>query len=172
MRYVYYLEPTFRETASRLLNAKLPIRLAQQALKISKQLREEGADFDVLRKKLLDQYAEKDEAGNMIETDHVNGVANGVKLVKETAPQFHAEFQELLNMEFKISNPFPIEVLYDFPSLELSGEELGFLIDFGFVVDTEAEAEAAASAPQPVVPEAEAEPAVVPDVVSEEKAHE
>lgn len=86
---------------SALSERKLPVRAAIQVAKAHRVLREEWEDVEKLREKMIEEYAERDENGEMVRGEEINGQAT-VKIRQDAREQFNKEWKELLNSEVEV----------------------------------------------------------------------
>jgi len=86
-----------REALNLFMQEKLPVKLAYKIKKIYKEVDEELKILEESKDKLLDNYAEKDENGDLKNED---GFFTIPKMYRE---HFEKELNELNNMKIKIS---------------------------------------------------------------------
>lgn len=86
---------------SALSERKLPVRAAIQVAKAHRVLREEWEDVEKLREKMIEEYAERDENGEKVRGEEINGQAT-VKIRQDAREQFNKEWKELLNSEVEV----------------------------------------------------------------------
>ncbi len=82
---------------NRLANSPLPIKIAYAFSKNIKAIKRELEELTELRQKLIDEYAERDEAGNVVMPSK-----DEIKLKDETKNEFNTKFKDFLNMEIEI----------------------------------------------------------------------
>lgn len=81
----------------RLANSPLPIKIAYAFSKNIKAIKRELDELNILRQKFIDEYAERDEKGEIVMNSPVE-----VKLKEETKKEFDEKFKEFLNMEVEL----------------------------------------------------------------------
>lgn len=86
---------------SALSERKLPVRAAIQVAKAHRVLREEWEDVEKLREKMIEEYAERDENGEKVRGEEINGQAT-VRIRPDVREQFNKEWKELLNSEVEV----------------------------------------------------------------------
>lgn len=86
---------------SALSERKLPVRAAIQVAKAHRVLREEWEDVEKLREKMIEEYAERDENGEKVRGEEINGQAT-VRIRQDVREQFNKEWKELLNSEVEV----------------------------------------------------------------------
>lgn len=103
---------------------QMPIKTTYKLSKLFDAINTESEFYTEQMKKIVDKYAEKDEAGAPVILED-NG---GVQLKKEHAAEAHSESAELLNLEVDLPDiKFDIEELGD---VSLTVEEFNYLLPF------------------------------------------
>lgn len=116
LKYETLNNPSFVAAFSRLVNAQLPPKIAYKIMRIHNCVTSEMKTIETLWRRLLDQYAEKDEKGNPLREER------GFKMKEESGPLYEKAFQELMSITCTI--PWDAIPLSDIASVELSAVEL------------------------------------------------
>lgn len=100
---------------TKMENKKVPVSLGLILLQNKKKLDPVVENISVKEREIVDLYAEKDEAGNVIYNDQ-----NQFKIPKDNISQFNKEIDELVNTE--------IEIVFDKVSMDILNrcDESGF----------------------------------------------
>ena len=86
---------TFREIS----NKSVPVKTAFRIARLIRELDKENATFDESRRKIVEKYAERDEAGGMKQTEDGN-----VILQQDKIAECNSEMIDLLNQCRKASH--------------------------------------------------------------------
>jgi|688.fasta_scaffold371448_1 hypothetical protein len=91
-----------------LLSKELPIKVSYSFSKLLKKIKSEGEIYFEQKDKLIDQYAEKNENNEIIQTQE-----NGMISIKITnMAEYNSKLEELGNIEFDVEfNPISIDDL-------------------------------------------------------------
>lgn len=111
---------SMQPTISNLLTQKLPFSLAYKFSKLATKIDENVEFYSKQLRNLINEYAEKDEEGN-IKYDNDN--ADSITVRAACIEEFQAKVNELQNIE--VSTDFPSFTFSDFEDkIELSTQEV------------------------------------------------
>lgn len=120
-----------KASCDKIKNIKMPIKTAYKLSKLQKAIEEELSFSQGEYKKIVDEYAERDETGNYKFLDEAKtNIQIKPNYIKE-AEQKTIELQEL-----EIELPKITFTLSEFENIELSPEDISGIIDF---IEEEAE---------------------------------
>lgn len=120
-----------KASCDKIKNIKMPIKTAYKLSKLQKAIEEELSFSQGEYKKIVDEYAERDETGNYKFLDEAKtNIQIKPNCIKE-AEQKTIELQEL-----EIELPKITFTLSEFEKIELSPEDISGIIDF---IEEEAE---------------------------------
>lgn len=120
-----------KASCDKIKNIKMPIKTAYKLSKLQKAIEEELSFSQGEYKKIVDEYAERDETGNYKFLDEAKtNIQIKPNCIKE-AEQKTIELQEL-----EIELPKITFALSEFENIELSPEDISGIIDF---IEEEAE---------------------------------
>lgn len=107
------------EVSSALTEEKLPMRVSYKIMKILTRLEEELNFYRNSLNKLIDEYALKDENGQLVYSE--NG--ENIKIQEDKIEDFNNEYIELNNMEIEISDDYLLS-LGELETLSISPKDL------------------------------------------------
>jgi hypothetical protein len=110
---------------SKLIDKKLPIKTSYKLNRLFNELEVESKFFNETLEKIIDEYGQKDEAGNFILTD--NG--QGVKIKEEKFSECKNKIDELNNVEIHLDYE-PVFSLDELDGLDLEMKYINLLIPF------------------------------------------
>lgn len=96
--------PNALASLNALSREKLPVKGALKVRKLNRTLTTAWSLVDEVRKKLLDEHAAKDEAGNNLAGDPAPDGQATTKLADDKKQAFYAAWQELLGEEVEIND--------------------------------------------------------------------
>lgn len=102
--------------AKGLMNEKLPPRGALKVRKIDRDLTTAWGDVEAVRQGLIDEYAERDDAGAVVNGEPIDGQTT-VKIAAEHREAFNAAWAELMGAEVPAPAVLSVE---DFGSAEIA----------------------------------------------------
>lgn len=86
------------ETIREISNKSVPVKTAFRIARLIRELDKENATFDESRRKIVEKYAERDEAGGMKQTEDGN-----VILQQDKIAECNGEMIDLLNTTIEIN---------------------------------------------------------------------
>jgi len=110
---------------NKLVDKKLPIKTSYKLNRLFNELEVESKFFNETLEKIIDEYGQKDEAGNFILTD--NG--QGVKIKEEKFSECKNKIDELSNVEIHLDYE-PVFSLDELDGLDLEMKYINLLIPF------------------------------------------
>lgn len=110
---------------NKLVDKKLPIKTSYKLNRLFNELEAESKFFNETLEKIIDEYGQKDEAGNFILTD--NG--QGVKIKEEKFSECKNKIDELNNVEIHLDYE-PVFSLDELDGLDLEMKYINLLIPF------------------------------------------
>lgn len=114
---------SFRSFYSKIKDRKFPLRTGYRLNCIAKAIDPHFSFYQEQLSAILNEYAEKDESGNIVRDE-----AGNFKVIPDKIAECNEKFNELLAFEFEI-DAAPINIS-EIESLELSMDEIQGIISF------------------------------------------
>lgn len=107
----------------KLKNIKMPVKTAYRISKLQEAMKKEIEFYQEQYKKIVEEYAEKDEQGNYKVLNE-----NNIKIQPDKIDEAASAINELQQLEAEL--PDISFSLADFDSIEITPEEMSGLVDF------------------------------------------
>lgn len=120
-----------KASCDKIKNIKMPIKTAYKLSKLQKAIEEELSFSQGEYKKIVDEYAERDETGNYKFLDEAK---TNIQIKSNCFKEAEQKMNELQNLEIEL--PKITFALSEFENIELSPEDISGIIDF---IEEEAE---------------------------------
>ena len=121
MRIANIVDDRFESIIEKLMNQKLPLKVAYKLRGINKIIRAQREEYEALRREALNRFGNKDEAG-ALQVDE----AGNVGFSQENLQAFLSELNDLVKIEFDVPKISLEELGND---IELSAAELAVIED-------------------------------------------